>query len=234
MWARIGNLCSSLSILTWPAPAGGAVPLHKPFFPSLPTHSLFACLSLPWISPLLLERGCGSPCAVIRAYRAVFWGKRSLQRTRTQTSSQAPNKDVRRSGPSLRSGPSQVQRRRSTFAAVRGQASPPSTDGAVPSLKSPGFEPAALLRLSPALMLMGADGGASVPRLPFNCLSQMSERRSKWLLPRSQWAPSQHKTLSQDEPVNPRLYNMLMVISLWFAAGLCWTGRHGRGYLADS
>lgn len=54
-------------------------------------------------------------------------------------------------------------------------------------------------------MLIGADGGANAPRLPFNCLSQMSDPCSKWLLPRSRQAPSQHKTLSQDELANPRL-----------------------------
>lgn len=47
-------------IYPWPAPVGGAVPLHKPFSPlSSCTHSLFACLS-PWISPLLAERSCSS------------------------------------------------------------------------------------------------------------------------------------------------------------------------------
>lgn len=44
-----------------------------------------------------------------------------------------------------------------------------------------GFTPDLLLCLSSMLMLMGADGGVNVPRLPWNGLSQLSDDRSKCL-----------------------------------------------------
>lgn len=99
---------SELLNLTWPSPVGGAVAPHNPFFPSLLTHSLFACLS-SWISPLLVERSCCTLCSPGVHLPSCFLRRKlppEISNTHQQSSSKQRCETLRSSHMSLGTGPS--------------------------------------------------------------------------------------------------------------------------------
>lgn len=106
---------------------GGAVPLHKPFFPPCaPTHSSPA--SLPWISPLLVEWHC---CCSVRScvsiYPSCFLPPENSNTNQQLTSKQRCDTQVQPHGPQIRCNSEEP-----LFAAVTGHDFPrlSNTEGA--------------------------------------------------------------------------------------------------------